>query len=239
MYFSRLRVASNQLQHFAKQFQYNHYQLHQLLWQLFRDKPEQERDFLFRQDTDHQGLPVFYLLSKYQPQQSGSTWLIDSKPFQPVLKAGDLLAFSLRANPVIQAKQQRTEEKALQHAAQRNANDLPEKITKKRVHHDVVMSFKSSLSASELERYSQAELEQLAGEQWLKHRAQKSGFRLHSVIAQGYQQHYFKKRQIKISTLDFEGVLEVTDPELFVQKIHEGIGRSKAFGCGLLMIKRI
>ncbi len=182
---------------------------------------------------------MFYLLSKYPPEQVGTTWIIESKPFQPALKAGDLLAFSLRANPVIQAKQQRTEEQALQHAAQRKANNLPEKMTKKRIHHDVVMSFKSSLSASELEHYSQAELEQLAGEQWLKQRAEKSGFLLHSVIAQGYQQHHFKKRQIKISTLDFEGVLEVADPALFIQKMYEGLGRSKAFGCGLLMIKRL
>lgn len=239
MYFSRLRVAPNQLQHFAKQFQYNHYQLHQLLWQLFRNKPEKERDFLFRQDTDTQGLPVFYLLSKYPPEQVGTTWIIESKPFQPALKAGDLLAFSLRANPVIQAKQQRTEEQALQHAAHRKANHLPEKITKKRVHHDVVMSLKHALSSAELEHYSQAELEQLAGERWLNQRAANSGFRVHSVIAQGYQQHHFKKRQIKISTLDFEGVLEVTEPELFMQKIYAGLGRSKAFGCGLLMIKRL
>lgn len=127
----------------------------------------------------------------------------------------------------------------MQHAAQRKANNLSEKITKKRIHHDVVMSFKNSLSASESELYSQAELEQLAGEKWLNHRAEKSGFRLHSVIAQGYQQHHFKKRQIKISTLDFEGVMEVADPVLFVQKMYEGIGRAKAFGCGLLMIKRL
>ncbi|WNB74750.1 type I-E CRISPR-associated protein Cas6/Cse3/CasE [Methylomonas koyamae] len=239
MYFSRLRVAPNQLPQFAKLSQYNHYQLHQILWQLFRDKPEEERDFLFRQDTDSYGLPIFYLLSKYQPQHEGNTWLIETKPFQPTLKAGDLLSFSLRANPVEQVKLERSESEQLEHAEQRKANGLPEKQTKKRIHHDVVMQLKKSLSDEERQSYSQAELEQQAGEKWLNERAEKNGFRVLSVTAQGYQQHHFKKRQIKISTLDFTGELQITDPEKFRQTLFTGLGRAKAFGCGLLMVRRL
>lgn len=238
MYFSRLRVAPNQLPQFAKLSQYNHYQLHQLLWQLFHDKPEKERDFLFRQDTDSHGLPIFYVLSKYQPQHDGNTWLIETKPFQPKLKAGDLLSFSLRANPVGQVKQERSESEQQQHAEQRKAKGLPEKQTKKRIHHDVVMQLKKSLSDEERQCYSQAELEQQAGEKWLNERGEANGFRILSVTAQGYQQHHFKKRQIKISTLDFSGELQITDPEKFRQTLFHGLGRSKAFGCGLLMVKR-
>ncbi len=46
-----------------------------------------------------------------------------------------------------------------------------------------------------------------------------------SVVAEGYQQHHFKKHDIKISTLDFHDVLEVTEPELFIQEaLYKGIG---------------
>jgi len=235
VYFSRVRISPSRL---SQLFQYNHYQLHQLLWTLFKDKPEKERDFLFRQDTDRQGIPVFYVLSKYLPNSSDNSLIVEPKPFQPKLQTGDLLSFSLRANPVEQVKQERSASEQLQHAQQRKARNLPEKETKKRIHHDVVMHLKKSLTDDERQCYSQAELEQQAGDKWLNERAENNGFRVLSVSAQGYQQHHFKKRQIKISTLDFEGVLEVTDPELFMKVLYEGVGRAKAFGCGLLMVKR-
>ncbi|MCX7087079.1 MAG: type I-E CRISPR-associated protein Cas6/Cse3/CasE [Methylococcales bacterium] len=179
-----------------------------------------------------------YLLI-HEPLPLKGVLAVQSKPFQPNVKKGDTLAFSLRANPVEQLKQTRTETEAEQHAQQRKDRGLTEKSTAKRVHHDVVMHFKKSLSDTERENYSQAELEQKAGERWLQARSEKNGFRLLGVTVQGYQQHTFKKRQIKLSTLDFEGILEVTDPDLFIQQaLYKGIGRSKAFGCGLLLIKR-
>jgi CRISPR system Cascade subunit CasE len=240
MYFSRIRISPNHLDQFAKVFQYNHYQLHQLLWKLFPDKPDQERDFLFRQDKDQQGLPVFYMVSAFQPSQTDPVFMIETKAYHPKLQAGEQLIFSLRANPVAQLKQERSDEEKNQQIEYRKAQGLLEKSTKKRVQHDVVMHLKKSLVEEDLQRYSQAELEQQAGEQWLQQRAEKNGFSVLSVIAQGYQQHNFKKRQIKISTLDYDGILEVTNPELFInQALHKGIGRSKAFGCGLLMIKRV
>ena len=41
----------------------------------------------------------------------------------------------------------------------------------------------------------------------------------------------------KIATLDFQGLLEVVDPELFLRKLAQGFGRAKAL-CGLVLIKR-
>jgi len=242
MYFSRVRVSPVHLQQFAKLFQYNHYQLHQLLWKLFQDKPDDKRDFLFRQDSDKQGLPVFYLLSKYPPISTDHSFIIETKSYHPQLRTGDTLGFSLRANPVEQSSCARTAEENAVLREQRRAKGLREKeiLPQKRIHHDVVMHLKKSLGEEERHLYSQAELEQKAGERWLQERAEKNGFRLLSVTAQGYLQHHFKKRQIKISTLDYDGVLQITDPELFVTKaLYRGIGRSKAFGCGFLMIRRI
>jgi CRISPR system Cascade subunit CasE len=43
---------------------------------------------------------------------------------------------------------------------------------------------------------------------------------------------------MKIGVLDFEGVLEVTDPDRFVDAVAQGFGRAKGFGCGLMLIRR-
>jgi len=40
-------------------------------------------------------------------------------------------------------------------------------------------------------------------------------------------------------TLLFDGVITMTDTEAFNNIIAQGIGRAKAFGCGLLMIRRV
>lgn len=46
-----------------------------------------------------------------------------------------------------------------------------------------------------------------------------------------------KGRPIRFSVLDFEGVLEVSNPALFVAALARGFGRAKAFGCGLMLIR--
>jgi CRISPR system Cascade subunit CasE len=46
-------------------------------------------------------------------------------------------------------------------------------------------------------------------------------------------------RGISLSTLDFEGSLTVTDPADFLNALLSGIGPAKAFGCGLLLVRRL
>lgn len=216
MYLSRVKVLAEQPDKLIAILNKDHYQLHQLLWKLFPERTEEtKRDFLFRRD-DSEGFPLFYLLSVTQPQNLPGVLKVESKEFNPNLNKSDKLSFSLRANPVKKAK-------------------LGDDSFAR---HDVVMHLKKSLSDADKETYSQAEFEQQAGEKWLAQRAEKNGFKVLSVIAQGYQQHHFQKRKIKISTLDFEGLLEVTDVDKFKKVLYQGIGSAKAFGCGLMLIKR-
>lgn len=44
------------------------------------------------------------------------------------------------------------------------------------------------------------------------------------------------KREVTIRTATYEGALTVTDSELFKGTLLKGIGRAKAYGCGLLTI---
>jgi len=55
-----------------------------------------------------------------------------------------------------------------------------------------------------------------------------------------YRQHAKKRKgaDIRFSSLDYEGVLKVTDLDLFNQTLRRGMGKSKAFGCGLMMVRR-
>ena len=43
----------------------------------------------------------------------------------------------------------------------------------------------------------------------------------------------------RIGVLDLEGILEVRDPERFVAALARGFGRAKAFGCGLMLVRRV
>ena len=85
-------------------------------------------------------------------------------------------------------------------------------------------------------------------ENWWKRQGERCGFELiidHSGLSKlqnsAYQWHALpeKGKQAGFSSVDFTGELKVTDIERFEQALFTGIGRSKAFGCGLLMIKRV
>ncbi|EFT6965231.1 type I-E CRISPR-associated protein Cas6/Cse3/CasE [Escherichia coli] len=45
------------------------------------------------------------------------------------------------------------------------------------------------------------------------------------------------KRAWRTSALFEQALLTVTDPGLFVQRLSQGYGKSRAFGCGLMLIK--
>lgn len=42
---------------------------------------------------------------------------------------------------------------------------------------------------------------------------------------------------IQFSSVDYTGVLVINDPVLFLQRLAQGYGKSRAFGCGMMMIK--
>ena len=44
--------------------------------------------------------------------------------------------------------------------------------------------------------------------------------------------------QPQFGVLDMTGVLALEDPTAFLARLSAGFGRAKAFGCGLMMIRR-
>jgi CRISPR system Cascade subunit CasE len=80
--------------------------------------------------------------------------------------------------------------------------------------------------------------------QWLLQRAEVCGFNLtedgfNVVHTQrlGFQKGKSRDR-VTINTAVFEGHLTITDLERFRHTLLRGIGRAKAYGCGLLTIAR-
>ncbi|WP_257283439.1 type I-E CRISPR-associated protein Cas6/Cse3/CasE [Endozoicomonas sp. SESOKO1] len=82
-----------------------------------------------------------------------------------------------------------------------------------------------------------------AAENWLIKRGEHHGYAIDAVQATGYQWHALMKpgnhRNSGFSAMDYEGVLTVTNTTDFLNVLASGLGPSKGFGCGLLMIRRI
>lgn len=82
---------------------------------------------------------------------------------------------------------------------------------------------------------------------WLQRQADRGGFRLlHAQITRAERQKDWipardeeegpKRRPLTLYTVQFDGLLQVTDPDRFGETLRRGIGPAKAFGCGLLSL---
>lgn len=213
---------------------------HRALWRLFSRGPEQRRDFLFRHEVGSSGRPRFYALSTEPPSESagGRLWLVSTKPFAPRLTPGDRLHFALRASPTVKRAKAKGERSR---------------------RHDLVMDAKRQAEAA-LAPFDPIAAMREAGERWLGGQALRSGFELvrepveavgeeglledHAVTllkVDGYRQHRLLRNgesAIRFSTLDLEGVLVVRDPAVFVRQVGLGFGPQRAFGCGLMLLRR-
>ena len=88
-----------------------------------------------------------------------------------------------------------------------------------------------------------AEIVQQEGFRWLSSRSERLGFRIEEgqVRADAYNQVNFmqgkKNRKVSLSTIDFTGVLTVSDSEKFLYTLGNGVGPAKGFGCGLMLVR--
>ncbi|MBE7376860.1 type I-E CRISPR-associated protein Cas6/Cse3/CasE [Pseudomonas lopnurensis] len=191
------------------------YRDHALIWRLFPGDG-MERDFLFRRLEDERS---FYVVSARPPRPDSGLFQIQSKPYAPRLERGEWLRFDLRANPTVSLRQEDGRSRR----------------------HDVLMHAKYRVPAEQREHLG--EVLDAAGKDWLLSRAERWGLdvREGSVLQNGYRQHRLRRkgRNIEYSSLDYQGMAQVTDPERLHQALLEGVGHSKGFGCGLLLVRRV
>ena len=73
--------------------------------------------------------------------------------------------------------------------------------------------------------------------EWVMKQGAKYGFRLKGCSIIGDSWISFNK--VRIRSVTYDGVLEVIDADAFRTALTQGIGRGKAYGCGLLTVARI
>lgn len=73
---------------------------------------------------------------------------------------------------------------------------------------------------------------------WLSRKAKQNGFTLLQVSESAMETLYGKKEgeEIRYRTIAFDGMLRITDPDLFLNAYTTGIGPGKAYGLGMLML---
>ncbi|EFX7501096.1 type I-E CRISPR-associated protein Cas6/Cse3/CasE, partial [Shigella sonnei] len=83
--------------------------------------------------------------------------------------------------------------------------------------------------------------QQQAALDWLAAQGERSGFTLLDTSVDAYRQQQLRRENsrqlIQFSSVDYTGMLTVTAPGLFLQRLSQGYGKSRAFGCGLMLIK--
>ena len=265
MYFSLITPMPGAEREAAMQWAKSPYGDHQWIWRFLVAAPGTARDFLFRRRDGEGSMPGFYVVSARKPQSFSDAWQVQSRDYDPQLQEGQRLNFELRANPVKQLKVMRSPEQLKEFMTRRKKEGLSEKETKRRIYVDVVMHEKKRLLVkhaykkwadwpdTDETKPALYELVQASCLDWLEHGAEQAGFRvptreLHdeqgvrivkSVRVDGYTQHRDERKDIRFSTVDFTGELEIFNVGAFRRTLLKGIGHAKSFGCGLLLVRRI
>lgn len=189
-----------------------------LVWTLFADSEARERDFLWREDGQRQ----LYVLSQRRPHDRHNLFKLDTKSFEPALSPGDRLQFSLRANATV--------------ARARGAGARAGKRD------DVIMAALDSVPRHDRAE-ARKELIRVEGLSWLRRQGLGAGFDFDdsAVIVDGYEPVTIRgagRTALRLSVIEFEGILTVREPATFLRKVAAGFGRGKAFGLGLMLVRR-
>ncbi|WP_321430720.1 type I-E CRISPR-associated protein Cas6/Cse3/CasE [uncultured Methanolobus sp.] len=201
MYFSRWLLKSKRPT--------DPYQLHRKIWQLFPNKADDERSFLFRIENKGQYCEQIILLqSECQPDITSNELLLLNGPKEIDfdIKSENSYQFMLRANPTKKIK---------------DKNGKPGNQGKVRVplieEDEIVAWLKRQLSDC-------AEIEDVK--------------LIHKDLLRFHKNKKGDKHIGKIQTVTFLGVLTVTNSDLLINKIMKGLGPAKSFGCGLLTLAK-
>ena len=188
---------------------------HRLIWSVFSDSGARKRDFLWR----HDGKGRFMTLSARPPIENGLFLRPEFKAFEPQLRTGDRLHYVLRANA--------TRTRRIDHDKSRRV--------------DVVMDLLHEVPAGRGRAEARQRLAADAAAVWMKGQGHKKGYQPLSTVTEGYFTLEMGRKRREGATfgiLDLRGEIEITDPAGFLTALAQGFGRAKAWGCGLMLIRR-
>lgn len=215
MFLTQLKLPrTRQAMPLLTRFMGSKYHEHQMLWELSGRPQEATRDFLYRAELTDSGLTVM-VLSSEPFDNVGAPWQVEVKPYQPVLRTGQILSFKMRA---ALSMSKSTGEGARGHRV------------------DLVMHRYQELNGE----MPVGQVGHAVAQEWLGAREASGGFKLIEVSYEGYTRHQIteKKTPFVVPASDIAGLLEITDPELFIAKQLQGYGRNKFAGMGLMLVRR-
>ena len=194
---------------------------HRLIWTLFADSPDRKRDFLWRYD----GKKRFFTLSQRPPLGNDLFLPPETKEFAPNLSSGDHLSFTLRANAT----------KDIRSSADGQAGKKSKRV-------DLVMNRIYADKKEDRPKARQKAVKDVALE-WMQRQGKRAGFTIkdENLYIEDYSQIRIqaeKSRNPQFGVLDLKGVIQITDPILFMEEYPKGFGRAKSWGCGLMLIRR-
>jgi CRISPR system Cascade subunit CasE len=190
---------------------------HRLVWSFMTQGPDARRDFLWREEA-----PGRFLVLAPRPPGDSALFDLCTKPFAPELAPGDRLRFALRANATI----------ARRRPGQRG------------VRGDVVMHALHPIEPGPARAMARPAMLRDSGAAWLGHIGARAGFSPDgdALTVDGYRRLRIPRpgrKDIALGLLEFTGTLCVDDPPRFIAALSQGFGRGRAFGCGLMLIRRL
>jgi CRISPR system Cascade subunit CasE len=191
---------------------------HKLLWSLFARDSDTTRDFLWREVAESGPRKTYYVLSRCEPINGLGLFEVETKPYGLNLDEGDRFAFDLRVNATV------------------NRMDGG-----KSARHDVVMDALRGIDAGPGRRDVRDKVAKEAGSAWMARKGQASGFELDEMSVESYQTWRLPRGRAKplsLGVLDLRGTLTVSDPAAFASAVHGGFGKAKAFGLGMMLLRR-
>lgn len=185
---------------------------HRLVWTLFAGVGG-ARSFLYRELRPGQ----FLILSSRPPEDAAGLWALETKPFRPTLVAGERLGFALRAAPAVSAR----------------APGAPGRGRRSDPAARLAQSLGRALAPAEAEGAALA---------WLSDRATGAGFRLLAERSSAARRPLLSvvrpgAAPIRFPVVEFAGELVVEDPDRLLGACAAGLGRARAYGCGLLLLR--
>lgn len=186
---------------------------HKLIWSLFDGDPNEKRHFLFREIKKN----TFIILSEKKPHEHSDVFgPIQIKEFEPVFSVGRVFHFSLEAHLSVR-------------------NDQGRRVDP--------IAWELSKLPQEEKAWKGDRIVDREVRRWIEGKAKAFGFSLNDLNWSDYHHETISRRgktkkrdEMRMNIVKYSGILTVNDTEKFMEGYSKGIGRGKAFGCGLLLL---
>lgn len=184
---------------------------------------------LWRLDQNAKAEVLLYIVSESRPDlthlveqagwpSTGGWQTYDYQTFLAGLQAGTTWAFRLTANPVHHIRRKEGE------PTKRTAHITPHHQMGWLLARQEASGFRILETPAERRRLPQGDELQLTVRDERRHRFEKTG------------QQTGRAHRVPLVTVTFDGRLEVTDPALLRNTLTLGLGKAKAYGCGLMTL---